>query len=265
MSLQNEYNFCKSWSNFLLGDNRSYEVIFNTQLDDYFINRVTLDDGLKARDIDGIIPILTDYSKLYNVPFYFHLKESEDILEKYFKEKGFREVDELYGLIFVQYLKVKGTLDDINWKINDKNNRISILTELNDLDDWVKVYCNSYNLENKSSVVFDILKKNFKKFIFLLYKDNYDDDENKRKMPVGCCLLYPYKSAIGLYCLGIVKEFRNKYIASKIIRYSILQSLKNDYHLFTLQTLKSDSLLSFYEKQGFCKIYSNRIFGLSNG
>ncbi|MDQ4074081.1 MAG: GNAT family N-acetyltransferase, partial [Thermoproteota archaeon] len=169
-----------------------------------------------------------------------------------------------YGLTFVHYPALKETMNDIDWRVHDKNNRISILTELNELDNWIKVYCNSFNLENKSGIVFDILKKNFKKFIFVLYSDNYDG-ENKRKMPAGCCLLYPYKNAVGLYCLGTVKEFRNKNIASRIIQYSILQSLKNDYQWFILQTLKSDNLLPFYERHGFCKIYSNKIFGLSSG
>jgi ribosomal protein S18 acetylase RimI-like enzyme len=262
LSMLNEYNFCKSWSNFLLSDNGFYEVISNSCLDDYFINRVTIGNGLKTSDLNEIVLMLRSYSKLYNMPFYIHLREGEKEFEKYFGEKGLEKVDELYGLIFDQSMMAKETLVGFNWVCDDKNNGVSILNEMQDLDNWVNVYCSCFNLETKSNIVFDIMKKNFKKFIFLLYSDNY---EKKGKVYAGCCLLYPYKDAIGLYCLGTAKEFRNRHIASRMIRYSILQSIRNNYLCFVLQTLKSDGLLPFYEKHGFCRIYSNKIYGYPNG
>ena len=93
------------------------------------------------------------------------------------------------------------------------------------------------------------MQDKFNIFDFVLFKKNVKDETHENVG--GCSILFHHKNCMALYCLGTKKEYRCNKVATNIINFSINFGRRQGYSIFGLQTLQSDNLLSFYEKQGF--------------
>jgi hypothetical protein len=185
-------------------------------------------------------------------------------LETTLFKNNFIEIDQIFGLKYIDYsniLKNKNSKSP-SYKSTINFQRILTIDSLNELPKWVDVYCLAFDLLDKRYIVYDILKKNFNYFYFMLSKTMGSGDQIKDELPVSCCLLYPYRDALGLYCLGTIEEYRHRNIGSNLLENCIFMTLNYNCRYFTIQTLKSDNLLPYYIRRGFVLAYTNKVFKL---
>ena len=267
---KNELYFCKNWDPMILDFNNAFFTLYNKDLfDDYFINRTILKKNphlhLKNKNhIEKIIHSLNSISKNKKIYFYFHVNSDQTLLEEYLIKKDFEKIDEVIGLHYPGYFNLPVRTEDFNTSKDYSNlSRILVIDDFDALKEWVNIYCLSFNISSsKKYLIYKILKKKFGIFYFVLSKLNGNNETHGNTM--GCCILFPYRHCISLYCLGTKKEYRHKHVATNLIDFSIKFGKEKGYQIFGLQTLKSDDLLNFYERKGFVKIYSTRIYRVVN-
>jgi hypothetical protein len=267
---KNELYFCKNWDPMILDFNNAFFTLYNKDLfDDYFINRTILKKNphlhLKNKNpIEKIIHSLNSLSKNRKIYLYFHVNSDQTLLEEYLIKKDFEKIDEVIGLHYPGYFNLPVRNEDFNTSKDYSNlSSILLIDDFDALNEWLNIYCLSFNISfSKKYLIYKILKKKFGIFYFVLSKLNGNNETHGNAM--GCCILFPYRHCISLYCLGTKKEYRHKHIATNLIDFSIKFGKEKGYQIFGLQTLKSDDLLNFYERKGFVKIYSTRIYRVIN-
>lgn len=263
---ENELNFCKNWATVFLDFNKNFFTLYNKDLfDDYFINRTILNKNIhlhlkNKHEIEKIVDSLINISNNKKINFYLHVNADQTILEEYLIRKDFEKIDEVIGLQYHGY--IDQPILNVDYNISKNYSTLSQILMINDIDDlkeWVDVYCLSFDISHdKEKLIYKILKKKLNIFKFVLLKIN---GINKiYGNAVGCCILFPYRHSISLYCLGTKKEYRHKNVATSIIDFSIKFGKEQGYPIFGLQTLKSDNLLNFYKRKGFVKIYNTKIY-----
>jgi ribosomal protein S18 acetylase RimI-like enzyme len=81
---------------------------------------------------------------------------------------------------------------------------------------------------------------------------------------LGVSALYNTEGIVGMYCIGTLKEYRRRGIASDMIRHASKIARERNKELI-LQTLESDSLLSFYLSKGFYLAYTKTLYIVEGG
>jgi GNAT superfamily N-acetyltransferase len=238
----NESSFCYLWS-------RAYQKIDCVELfsndklgDDYFFNRLNV-----IYPCNNVVEILnsikgkrtSDINK-----YYIHLicdtKNSINLsLPKFgtMKILGF-DVDNYET----------NTIKDIEIEEVDKH----------DLDEWIDIFCNSFDSLSIKNEVTSIISKHYRKLALFVARYNL----NQRMYPVGCCLLFEKNNNIGLYCLGTIQHFRKKGVARQLIGNAIKIAKDNDYNTLVVQTLTEEKYDEFYKKLGFRTIYEKMLYSL---
>ena len=77
-------------------------------------------------------------------------------------------------------------------------------------------------------------------------------------LPAGITALYERDGASGLYCVGVLPEYRKRGIGMALVNQAVGLAADND--LIVLQAFRSDSAADFYERMGFRRAYSKAIF-----
>lgn len=264
---ENEYSFCKSINSYCFSTDRTFFTFYNSIFDDdYFFNRTIIDEAnifkINTNELfEKKLKTLTKVLEEKKITMNLHISSDNILLKNFLIKKNFKQIDKVLGLQYPFILKKKFlNVDDRCYIKHDYDFCIFVLDSPDLLKEWMDAYCSSFAIcfEKKLSI-YNIFKKKFDFFYFILYKTSSIDNKPFGES-AGCCLLYPYKESIALYCLGTIKEYRNRHIATKIIDFAINFAQRKGYNTFGLQTLQSDNLLSFYGKKGFVEIYGNVIY-----
>jgi ribosomal protein S18 acetylase RimI-like enzyme len=268
----NEIEFCKSWSCQTINFNDSFRIIVNRDLKgDYFLNRVILTNGIeesKRREngISSIISRLKKISKQQKIEVYVHINDDLLFLKSILAKNGLRKIDKLTGLVHVvKHQKCFLTDEYEKQKLLVYGESCKVVRTAHEFDKWLDVYSTSFgiDIENIATIRTSFQKENFKESKFILYEQKLNDNTNTHNLrPMGCCLLFPTNDILGLYCLGTVKRFRNKGIASSLIDFAITYAKMNGFDLIGLQALQSDHTTEFYQRRCFTTVYTHAIFSL---
>jgi hypothetical protein len=267
---KNEFYFCKNWNSVFLNIDNKFFTLYNKDLlDDYFFNRTILNKCINLKsenntEIEKMIQNLINVANKKKINLFLHVSSYQPFLEKYLIKQNFKKIDEVIGLYYPNYsdLTLNLDFDTLNNRISNAQ-KILLVDNKDALKKWVNTYCLSFNIcMDKKPLIYTILKKNFSKFNFIL--SEISDKDETIGATAGCCILYPYANSLTLYCLGTQKEYRHKKVATNIIEFSIKFGKKYGYHIFGIQTLRSDNLLTFYKKKGFVEVYNNKIFLIIN-
>ena len=121
---------------------------------------------------------------------------------------------------------------------------------------WVDLYCKSFEIENWKQPIHGLIMSRYLDFELIISKVK----SNSVFVPAACALLYYYKKAMGLYCLGTLPEFRRKGLAMQIVKYSINRARTKRMKLFFVQTFLNDGFANMYNKAGLCLEYRKRIY-----
>ncbi len=267
---ENEFSFCSIWHSGILNIDNKFFILVNRDLDDdYFLNRTIINKKLRFNPndidiIDQLMHPLLQFSKEENMTFNLHISSDQSLLENYLIYKNFTKIDEVIGLNYLYYTdRYVSEVPDCALKQNDQSLKILVVDDIDLLKKWVEVYCLSFNIDkNKEILIYQILLKKFNTVKFIFAELNTVGENNKQI--VGCSILFFHDGCIALYCLGTLKEHRHKNIATNIIKFSIEYGRKKGCQIFGLQTLKSDNLLSFYQKNGFAISYNDKIYRIFN-
>ncbi|MEJ7640593.1 MAG: GNAT family N-acetyltransferase [Candidatus Nitrosocosmicus sp.] len=267
---ENEFSFCSNWHSGVVNiDNRFLTLVNKDLHDDYFINRTVINKKLHFNlndigDIEKLMHPLLQLSKEEKMTFNLHIGSDQSLLEDYLICKNFNKIDEVWGLHYPNYSDMSvSNAPDSALKQIDQFLKVLVVDNADLLKKWIEVYCLSFDIDkNKELLIYRILLKKFNiyKFVFA----ELDGVGGKNKRIVGCSILYFHNDCIALYCLGTLKEYRHKNIATNIINFSIEYGRRKGCGVFGLQTLESDNLLSFYQKKGFVKSYNNKIYRIFN-
>ncbi len=266
----NEFSFCSSWRSRVLNiDNKFFTLVNKDLHDDYFINRTVINKKFHfilndISEIEKLMHPLLQLSKEEKMTFNLHIGSDKSLLEDYLLCKNFNKIDEVLGLHYPNYSEVTvSNVPDSAFKQKDQSLKVLVVDNADLLKKWIEVYCLSFDIDkSKETSIYQILLKKFNIFKFVFAEIGAVGEKNKQI--VGCSILYFHNDCIALYCLGTLKEYRHKNIATNIINFSIEYGRRKGCGVFGLQTLKSDNLLSFYQKKGFVKSYNNKIYRIFN-
>jgi len=236
----NESSFCYLWS-------RAYQKIDCVELfsndklgDDYFFNRLNI--RYPCNDIVEILNSIKGKRTSDINTYYIHLIcDTKNSINLSLPKFGTMKI---LGFDVDNY--VMNTIKDIEIEEVDKH----------DLEEWIDIFCNSFDSLGIKNEVTSIISKHYRKLALFVARYNL----NQRMYPVGCCLLFEKNNNIGLYCLGTVRDFRKKGVARQLIGNAIKIAKDNDYNTLVVQTLTEEKYDEFYKKLGFRTIYKKELF-----
>jgi predicted GNAT family acetyltransferase len=236
----NESSFCYLWS-------RAYQKIDCVELfsndklgDDYFFNRLNI--RYPCNDIAEILNSIKGKSTNDINTYYIHLIcDSKNSFNLSLPKFGTMKI---LGFDVDNY--VMNTIRDIEIEEVDKH----------DLEEWIDIFCNSFDSLGTKNEVTSIIFKHYGKLTLFVARYNL----NKGTYPAGCCLLFEKNNNIGLYCLGTIQYFRKKGVARQLIGNAIKIAKDNDYNTLVMQTLTEEKYDEFYKKLGFRTIYEKMLY-----
>jgi len=236
----NESSFCYLWSR-VYQKIDCVELFSNDKLgDDYFFNRLNI--RYPCNDIAEILNSIKGKRTSDINTYYIHLicdiKNSFNLsLPKFGTMK-------ILGFDVDNY--VMNTIKDIEIEEVDKN----------DLEEWIDIFCDSFDSLGIKTEVTSIISKHYRKLTLFVARYNL----NQGTYPAGCCLLFEKNNNIGLYCLGTIQHFRRKGVARQLIENAIKIAKDNDYNTLVMQTLTEEKYDEFYKKLGFRTIYEKKLY-----
>lgn len=269
----NEIEFCKSWSDHTINLNDSFRILVNRALKgDYFLNRVILTNGIEEskreeKSISSIVSQLKEISKQLEIDVYFHINDNLSFLKSILERNGLRKIDKLTGLVKVIKAQKCFSINEYE-KQEPVFNReaCKVVSSPDEFDKWLDIYSNSFGIDIKkrTTIRTSLQKENFKESKFILYEQKLKDRSNNYNnlRPIGCCLLFPSKDVLGLYCLGTDQMFRNMGVASNLVNFAVTYAKMNGFDLLGLQALHSDHTTGFYQRRYFTRVYTHTIFSL---
>jgi GNAT superfamily N-acetyltransferase len=237
----NESSFCYLWS-------RAYQKIDCVELfsndklgDDYFFNRLNI--RYPCNDIVEILNSIKGKRTSDINTYYIHLIcDTKNSINLSLPKFG--------------TMKILGFDVNNNYVMNTTK-KIEIEQVYNhNLEEWIDIFCNSFDSLSIKNEVTSIISKHHRKFTLFVARYNL----NQRMYSTGCCLLFEKNNNIGLYCLGTVRDFRNKGVARQLIGNAIKIAKDNDYNTLVMQTLTEEKYDEFYKKLGFRTIYKKELF-----
>ena len=237
----NESSFCYLWSR-VYQKIDCVELFSNDKLgDDYFFNRLNI-----RYPCNNVVEILNSIKG----------KRTSDINTYYIHLKCDTKNSINLNMPKFGTMKILGFDVDNNYVLNTTK-KIEIDQVYNhDLEKWIDIFCMSFDSLGIKDEVTSIISKHYRSLTLLVAHFNLDHGT----YPVGCCLLFEKNNNIGLYCLGTVRDFRNKGVARQLIGNAIKIAKDNDYNTLVMQTLTEDKYDEFYKKLGFRTIYKKELF-----
>ncbi len=238
----NESSFCSLWSR-IHKKIDCVELLSNPNLgDDYFFNRLNISN--RCKNVDDILNLIK-HNYAFNLNcYYIHIicdNENSTMLNK-----------RKFGTMKILSL-------DVNEYVTHSGKHTEVdLADKNHLNEWIDVFCRSFDSVRIRNEVTTIISKQSKKLTLLLA--NYY--LNQEKYPAGCCLLYEKNERIGLYCLGTIQHFRRKGIARELISNAVKMAKNKGYNTMIVQTLIEERYEDFYKKLGFKPIYKKMLYTL---
>jgi hypothetical protein len=225
----NEWSFCSLWTDHIILEDA--EALINTKFaGDYFFNRARL--LLAEKDFQQqLFPIKHIAEVFWTWGLDCHLYDRSD---RFRENKYMSLLDTMYVLQRPRDI-AKATDTPV------------VLVDESSVPIWIDIFCKSFSVHEWRAEVTTIITKNLNKIILLLSLD-----EN---LPSGCAILYRTGGITGVYCLGTLAEKRGRGIATSILRKAASMSGG-----LSLQTLKSDGLLEWYQRKGFSVAYAKRIY-----
>ena len=237
----NESSFCYLWS-------RAHQKIDCVELfsndklgDDYFFNRLNI-----RYPCNDVVEILNSIKS----------KRTNDINNYYIHL--ICDTNNSINLSLPKFgtMKILGFDVNNNYVLNTSR-KIEIDQVYNhDLDEWIDIFSMSFDSLGIKDEVTSIISKHYRKLTLLVAHYNFD----RGTYPAGCCLLFEKNNNIGLYCLGTVRDFRNKGVARQLIGNAIKIAKDNDYNTLVLQSLTEEKYDEFYKKLGFRTIYEKMLY-----
>jgi hypothetical protein len=217
----NEWSFCSMWAERLRTVCGC--ALANGRLEgDYFFNRA---------DVSGCpdpVAAARHIAKMFwRKGIDCHLYDRDGVLAG----KGFPQIDTMHVLTTGKGGVIGGTE--------------VVRVDRSLLPAWIDVFCRSFAVPHWKREVERVVSGNTKELVLLL---SYSGG-----IPAGCAALYHKNGVTGLYCLGTVSLLRGRGVARSILRSVMFKGL-------FLQTLGSERLLSFYEKEGFVVAYTKEIY-----
>lgn len=236
----NESSFCYLWS-------RAHqkidciELFSNDKLgDDYFFNRLNI-----RYPCNNVVEILNSIKS----------KRANDINTYYIHLICYTKNSINLSLPKFGTMKILGFDVNNNYVLNTKKIEIEQVYKDN-LEEWIDIFCKSFDSLRIKDEVTSIISKHYRKLTLLVAHYNLD----QATYPAGCCLLFEKNNNIGLYCLGTVRDFRNKGVARQLIGNAIKIAKDNDYNTLVLQSLTEEKYDEFYKKLGFKTIYKKMLY-----
>ena len=227
---ENELGFTGIWSEMTTLE---CGVLFlNPQLpNDIFFDKLTNITCLSEKMIDDALYLFQRHNTR---PFIYVLNNLS--LEELLRKKGFTFYD-------AQHVLKKSTDNNLeNLPIHHIARKDSLL--------WADIFCKSYDCPEWIDEVNAIVRKSVSEVEYLV-----DSEYN-----ASCVALYEKNSVLGLYCLGTVPEKRKKGLAKLLISYALNQVKTKKLDFLMLETYQRDTLLEFYLKLGFEKVYEKKIY-----
>ena len=240
----NESSFCYLWS-------RAHQKIDCVELfsndklgDDYFFNRLNI-----RYPCNNVVEILNSIKskRTNNInTYYIHL------------------ICDTKNSINLSLPKF-GTMKILGFDVNNNNYVLNSTKKIeieqvykHNLESWIDIFCMSFDSLGIKDEVTNIISKHYRKLTLLIAHFNLDQGT----YPVGCCLLFEKNNNIGLYCLGTVRDFRNKGVARQLIGNAIKIAKDKDYNTLVMQALTEEKYDEFYKKLGFRTIYEKMLYSL---
>jgi len=239
---ENELSFIELFAQKIIVS-RYVTLYYNSVMhDDDFFNRIVVKEFNSIEDIVKAEEILKGKGV---TPFIYSMVKS-------IKDYGYSLYDELITLFNNDKI---GLVDDI-----DNNITIKDAKEEEDVNIWIDVFSNSFDIshymdEIRERVIRAINTDN-RLILRLAYKRDYNNGNNK---PIGCSALFLTSDIIGLYCLGVLPDYRRRGVAGSLIRNALLEA-KSRGLMLIVQTFARDNLVPFYSKHGFTYSYSKFIY-----
>jgi ribosomal protein S18 acetylase RimI-like enzyme len=242
----NENKFCSLWTKCRRIDSCANLFLNSKFKGDYFFNRLN-----NVQTCDKIECTLDTVSKIcskerqdvyIHIPYVPNNYELINILLK----KGFRYLDTMYVLMIRNH---HHAIED--WH----KHRILDVNVKNELDIWTRAFCESFSIRSWKSEVSKIINRNISRFILIV---TYIAE--KPEYPVGCMLLHKYHGITGLYCLGTLKPFRRRGIATKMIKFATCYKRKKNTKFLIAHSLSNDSTINLYKNLGFEVVQVKKIF-----
>ena len=236
----NESSFCYLWS-------RAHQKIDCVELfsndklgDDYFFNRLNI--RYPCNDVVEILNSIKSKRTSDINNYYIHLIcDTKNSINLNLPKFGTMKI---LGFDVDNY--VMKTIKDIEIEQVD----------IHELDEWIDIFCMSFDSLGIKDEVTSIISKHYRKLTLSVAHYNLDQGTYL----AGCCLLFEKNNNIGLYCLGTVRDFRNKGVARQLIGNAIKIAKDNGRNLLIVQTLTKEGYEEFYKKLGFRTIYKKQLF-----
>ena len=205
-------------------------LFINQELpNDIFFNKLTNVTCTSKRMLDEAVTLFHKYNMK---PFVYSLNypEFEDLLRR----KNFVHYDTQHVLMKKSILPTKPKVRRISYEN-------SVL--------WAKTFCEAYDCEEWLQVVDTVVKDS-------LTSVEYFVDESIS----SCMALHQRNSIMGLYCLGTIPSKRHRGHAASLISFALQEMGQRKLEFLMLETYEKDSLLDFYTKLGFEKLYKKSIY-----
>ncbi len=232
----NEYEWWSYWAEHFIND--GIYILKSEKFKEPLFNRVGFLSN-EAADISKISKLseLSNSSKFFSAKTSFFVPSNGGYreFEGFLRRNGYVAVDSLD----VFYLEER---------IENTHKDVEIVT---DVDKWVSTYARSF--EEDDSLI-PAIRESVKKAldggrVTLLAK-------KEDGIFSGVAAVYENEKSTGIYCVGVLPEYRHKKIGSSLVSFA---SAMSDKPVF-LQAFASSSLTQFYRGLGFKMIYSKAIF-----
>jgi len=233
----NELCFIELFSNKYIIDDKVTVYYNEIMHDDDFFNRIYV----KELDVNSVNDAIDTVRSKGIIPFIYSIHKNPNHHRDYYYSYSY--FDELTTLIY-RYADRRSTIESIG---------VDVVSCIDELDVWIDVFTASFGIRNYIEEISRRITTAYRGARLRLYLALNDG------IPLGCSALLIHDNIVGLYCLGVLKEYRRRGIATALISHAIDYAMNKRYTLI-VQTYARDRLESLYSKSGFEHIYSKYIY-----
>ena len=239
-----------SWFSFFSNpQDMGYAQIFiNEKLaDDPLYNHATSINCTSQEAVEVLNRVASQFRrKRITQCFYLSPLTSPSEFKGVLEDNGFKEWDQLDVMEYV------GTEPDL-----EEDNIMVRRVGMEAMKKWVRIFASSFEIPLSQVQEYSVRNR-------LLFPRSDIDFYIAyiSGKAAGCAALYSKNSVGGIYILGSLKEFRNRGVASSILKAAVTRSKERNNDSLILQFLQKDALVSFYRNNGFKKVYSKTIYRL---
>jgi len=237
----NQLRWWSLWSKLIWFSKQCYALI-SRDFDEPLFNHSEFLDP-RAYDNDLLWEIESKFRSEGITPSFF-LRESEEYrtVEGGLSANGYRIFDQL------SVMEIASPSFDGNAEV------IPMIIGEGELGRWCETYLLSFYgekdlLGNVIGIAKRALRDRWAKLILAMHEG----------VPVGTLALYETEIICGVYCVGTIPRYRQKGVASRMIKFAYEFSRSEGKRL-ALQTFLSDSLEGYYIDRGFKRMYLKDVF-----